>query len=143
MRARDVMSRPVASVRPHASARATATMLVRSGFTEVPVVDAEGLLHGVVSEADLVRALALAPDARDGAGPLVRDVMTPFPAIVGPDADVVEVEQLTRGTGRRSVPVVEHGRLVGVVTRRDLLRAAATSHRNGPTATVPHPVGGS
>lgn len=143
MRARDVMSRPVMSVRPHASARATATVLVRSGFTEVPVVDAEGLLHGVVSEADLVRGLALAADGRDGAGPPVQDVMTPFPAVVGPDTDLVEVEQLTRGTGPRSVLVVEHGRLVGVLTRRDLLRHATTSHRDGPTATVPHPVGGS
>lgn len=138
MRARDVMSRPVGSVRPYAPARATATMLVRSGFTEVPVVDAEGLLHGVVSEAVLVRALALAPDGRDGAGPLVRDVMTPYPAVVGPDTDLVEVEQLTRGTGGRSVPVVEYGRLVGVVTRRDLLRSACAGDR-ARSAPLPHP----
>lgn len=141
MRAREVMSRPVMSVRPCASARATASMLARSDCTDAPVVDADGLLHGIVSEADLVRGRTLAGDDR-GAGPLVRDVMMPFPGAVGPDTELAEVAQLMRATARRSVPVVEHGRLVGVVTRRDLLRAAAPGRRDRASATVLHPVGG-
>lgn len=142
MRAREVMSRPVASVRPHASVRTTARMLVQSGYSDATVVDAEGLLHGVVSEADLVRALALAPNGRDGTGPLVRDVMTPFPGTVGQDTELAEVERLMRTTGRRFVPVVEHGRLVGIVTRRDLLGAAVAGRRDRPAAPLPRPVGG-
>jgi CBS domain-containing protein len=59
MLARDVMSRNVVSVRPNMPARAAAALLVVHGFTGAPVVTAEGLLRGIVTEADLMRGQPL------------------------------------------------------------------------------------
>jgi CBS domain-containing protein len=51
----DVMSRNVVSVRPNMPTRAAAALLVVHGFTSAPVVTAEGVLRGIVTEADLMR----------------------------------------------------------------------------------------
>ena len=55
MQVRDVMSSPAVSVRPHVPVGGAAALLVTHGFTAVPVVDAEGRLRGLVTEADLMR----------------------------------------------------------------------------------------
>lgn len=121
MRVRDVMSSPAVSVRPRTPAGRAAALLVEHGFTAAPVLDAEGRLRGIATEADLLRGRL----SGDGPDPLVADVMTPCPATVGPDTALADVAALMLGTGARSVPVLEGGRLVGVVTRRDVLRAVA------------------
>jgi CBS domain-containing protein len=126
MRARDVMSNPVISVRPHVPARAAAALLVSHGFTAAPVVDAEGRVHGIATEADLMRG-RIAPEGalvEYEPEPLVSDVMS---RAVGmpPDADLADVVASMLETGARSIPIIDRGRLVGIVTRRDVLRVVA------------------
>jgi len=127
MKARDVMTSPVIVVRPGTPAREAAALLCAHGFAGVPVVDAERRLIGMATEADLVRG-RIPPEGwvvDDLADPPVDAVMTPEPVASGPDDDLADVVALMLDTGTPSVPVVDGGRLVGIVTRRDVLRAVA------------------
>jgi CBS domain-containing protein len=133
MRARDVMSHPVITVRPHVPARAAAALLVSHGFTAAPVVDAEGRVRGIITESDLLRG-RIGPDGRvldTDPEPTAAELMGPPPPPVAPDADLADVAAVMLGEGARSVPILEHGRLVGIVTRRDVLRMVA---REAPSA---------
>lgn len=126
MRARDVMTSPVIVLRRDTPAREAAALLCAHGFTSAPVVDA-GRVVGVATEADLIRG-RIPPDGwvvEEEPDPPVGAVMTPDPATTEPDADLADVVTLMLDTGTTAVPVVEDGRPVGIVSRRDVLRAIA------------------
>jgi CBS domain-containing protein len=127
MLAKDVMSRTVVTVRPHMPARAAAALLVANGFTSAPVVTAEGVVRGMVSEADLMRGQSL-PDP-DDLRPMpdhpASEVMTAEPVTKRPTDDLADVVAAMLDNGIRSVPIVENGRLVGIISRRDVLRCVA------------------
>jgi CBS domain-containing protein len=127
MLAKDVMSKTVVTVRPHMPARAAAAMLVANGFTGAPVVTAEGFVRGMVSEADLLRGQAFSdPDQPDATKDVTAaDVMTPEPVTMRSTDDLAEVVAAMLNCGVRSVPIVDEGRLVGIVSRRDVLRCVA------------------
>ena len=123
----DVMSRNVVSVRPNMPTRAAAALLVAHGFTSAPVVTAEGVLRGIVTEADLMRGQPLSdlehtdttPDTTAG------EAMTPNPRTMRPIDDLSDIVAVMLDDGLRSVPIVEGGRLVGIISRRDILRCVA------------------
>ena len=127
MKARDVMTSPVITLRPDAPVPAAAALLCSHGFTAAPVVDAGGRLVGIASEADLVRGRiapdgwAIAPEPE----PAVQEVMTPSPAAMRPEDDLADVVAMMLEARLRSVPIVDDGKLVGIVTRRDVLRVVA------------------
>ncbi|WP_086664502.1 CBS domain-containing protein [Lentzea kentuckyensis] len=132
MRTRDVMTTDVVVVFPDMAARDAARLLAERGFTALPVVDTSGALVGVVGEAELLRD-RLPQDPRqlvhgEPAAPrntpanLVGEVMTK-PVTATRSTDLAEVADLMLRHGVRSVPVVHEGRLVGIVTRRDMLRS--------------------
>src|SRR4051794_8270974 len=127
MLARDVMSSPVITLRPDVPAHAAAALLVSHGFTAAPVVDRERRVVGIATEADLVRG-RIVPEGwtvERLPEPTVADVMTPSPTVLPPDADLADVVTLMLNLGIRSVPIVDDGALVGVVSRRDALRVVA------------------
>ncbi len=127
MKARDVMTSPVITLRPDAPVPAAAALLCSHGFTAAPVVDAGGRLVGIASEADLVRG-RIAPDGwaiTPGPEPAVQEVMTPSPAAMRPEDDLADVVAMMLDARLRSVPIVDDGKLVGIVTRRDVLRVVA------------------
>ncbi len=118
MQARDIMSYPVITVAPTTTAANAARLLYSHGFTALPVVDGTGLV-GIVTEADLIDA-----PARSEAPPvLVRDVMTTPVESLTPGADLADIARIMLDVRIRCLPVVDGLRVVGVVTRRDLLRA--------------------
>ena len=132
MLVRDVMSCPVVTVEPHTPVRAAATLLAVRGFTALPVIDGEGELVGIVTEADLLRD-RVRHDARSplfgvelAAGPppsSVADVMTVDVVTVQPSSDVADLVERMRVRGIRSAPVVGAAEeLVGIVSRRDVLQ---------------------
>jgi CBS domain-containing protein len=128
MRARDVMSSPVVFLRPHVPADVAAALLVAHGFTAAPVVDDDGRVIGIATEKDLVRG-RIVPDgwtADAGPEPVVAVVMTHDPICVGPDDDLAGIVSVMFDYGIRSVPIVDDGRLVGIVSRRDVLRLVAS-----------------
>ena len=137
MQVRDVMTREVDTVGPDTSAKYAAEVMAQRGYAAVPVVDEEGQLVGIVAEADVL-ADRLPPDPRlhlrrDGSDAdtppplLVRGVMTTDVRTVDATADVSDIARLFVDERLRSVPVLEHGRLAGIVSRRDVLRALVRS----------------
>jgi CBS domain-containing protein len=109
-------------------------LLAENRITSMPVLDQDGRLRGVVSEADLIRDL-VGPAARAHERPLehdadappqvVADVMSAHTVEVGPDDDVADAVELMTTTTVKSLPVVSHGVLVGMVSRGDVVRVMA------------------
>ncbi len=134
MLVRELMTSPAVTVAPEASAKEALRRLAEHGITAMPVVDEAGALVGVVSEADLIRGAVL-PDPRaheipvpvgDGPWPhRVADVMSHVPLSVRGDADLTVAVELMTGTVVKSLPVVQDGVVVGVVSRRDVVAVLA------------------
>ena len=136
MQAQDVMNRAVITVRPHMPVAAAAVLLEAHGVTSAPVVTAEGMLRGVVSVADLLRARPVidGPQQITGAAVTAAEVMTPQPATVRPSDELAEVAGVLLDRGVHAVPVVDGGRLVGILSRRDVLGVVARQPK-APVAT--------
>jgi CBS domain-containing protein len=127
------MTREVVTVGPDTSAKYAAEVMAGRGFAAVPVVDDAGRLVGIVAEVDVLQdrlppdpRLHLRRDEETSEHPpplLVRGVMTVGVQTVDAGADVADVARLFIDERLRSVPVLEHDRLVGIVSRRDLLAA--------------------
>jgi CBS domain-containing protein len=133
MLVRDLMSSPVVTVAPGTLVKEAADLLVRHEISAMPVVE-HGELVGIVSEADLV-PLELVPDPRAHLAPVreppahsprvVAGVMTRAVVALPERADAAEAGRLMLERGIKSIPVVREGRVVGIVARRDLLKALA------------------
>jgi len=126
VKVRDVMSSPAITLSLGASATQVAQSLVRHGISGVPIVDDEGALVGLVTEADLV-------DCETHGACLnvtsVEQVMTSDVAVANLDDDVELAAKRIVELGYRRLPVVEGGRVVGVVSRRDILRHCDVADR--------------
>jgi CBS-domain-containing membrane protein len=133
----DVMTREVITVETDAGFRQIADLLVNRGLSAVPVVDADGGVVGVVSEADLLPKLEYAdrlphhPLAtrrtrtirRKAGSDRAADLMTAPAVTIGPDASISRAARTLEAARIKRLPVVnDHGRLVGIVSRRDLVR---------------------
>jgi CBS domain-containing protein len=133
VQARDVMTREVVTVGPQTSAKHAAEVMADRGFAALPVVDDDDQVVGIVAEADVLRDRmptdprlhARRDAAPDDAppSPLVDGIMTARVRTVQATDDVADIARLFVDDRLRSVPVLEHGRLVGIVSRRDVLRA--------------------
>jgi CBS domain-containing protein len=129
---RDVVTRDVVTVGPATSVKYAAELMAGRGFAALPVVDGDGRLEGIVAEADVLRDRLpedpLLHVRRGEPGPpatpalLVGDVMTTAVHTVEPTADVADLARLFVDERLRSVPVLDDGALVGIVSRRDVLR---------------------
>ncbi|MBA3906722.1 MAG: CBS domain-containing protein [Pseudonocardiales bacterium] len=127
MLARDVMSSPVITIRPESPVHAAAALLLSHGFTAVPVVTADGLVVGMATEANLVRGRVV-PEGWIGElppEPTLAMVTTTTPLTFRPDDDLADVVSLMLEHNVRSAPIIDDGRLVGIVSRRDVLRSVA------------------
>lgn len=140
MKVKDVMTTEVLTVRPHTSFKDTVELLVEHRISGVPVVDEDGRLVGLVTEADLVskeafdlrqrRPLAAVAELISGAsrwagkasGLTAGHVMSDRVVAVTPGEDLRAVARRMLDLGVKRFPVVDHGRLVGIVSRQDLLR---------------------
>ncbi len=132
MRATDIMSRPVYTVRPTDTVELAAALLAEKQITAAPVVDGAGDLVGMVSEGDLLwHRVPADPTAHhwrastvDTQRPkLVAEVMSRRPFVAGLATDVADIAELMLDHDVRSVPIVEEGEVVGIVSRRDILRS--------------------
>ena len=145
MKARDVMTPSPVTVGPETSVREIAKLLLERRISAVPVVDPGLQVLGLVSERDLMRRpesqtertgawwLALfhsaESDARDyvrSHGQYARQVMSAPAITVEEGAELNEIAEVLESNKIKRVPVVRDGRLVGIVSRADLLRGLAT-----------------
>ena len=97
-------------------------MLVKNRYTGAPVVDAAGRLIGMLSEKDCLRVAVLA-NSEGPAAALVGDYMTTQVDSVTPETTLFEVAERFVGAPYKRLPVVEQGKLVGQISRIDVLRA--------------------
>ena len=133
----EVMTSPALSLPRSATLDDAVELLGGAGISALPVVDESGRCVGIVSEADVLREpLPRDPRAHlrpatvvDATSRALADVMTPDPRCVSATDDSAQVAALFAQTGFKSLPVVDDdGRLVGVVSRSDILRAMSVSN---------------
>jgi CBS domain-containing protein len=141
MQARDIMSTDVFTVRPDTTVRDVAAMLLSRYVSAMPVVDEEGRVLGIVSEGDLIRRAeagtgrrrswwlellagtdALARDYLKEHGRLVEDIMTSPVVSVTEDTSAAEIAEILDSRRIKRVPVLRNGKVVGIVSRADLIR---------------------
>lgn len=153
MRAMDVMTTNVITVTPEASVQEVAKVLSERGISGVPVVDADNRLIGIVSEGDLLHRVEtgterrpdrtrrrrswwldtiasdeeLARDYVKSHGRTARDVMTPEVVSVTDTTDLAEIATLLETKRIKRVPVLKDGKLVGIISRANLMRALAAA----------------
>jgi CBS domain-containing protein len=154
MKARDVMTTNVVSVPPDMAAKEIAKLLLEKAISAVPVVDESGAPVGMVSEGDLIGRdesdrqagrdwwLALLAEGETFNAELLadteqmaRDIMSGPVVTVGEETDVGEIARILAAYRIKRVPVLREGRIVGIVSRADLLRALAAEPP--PPATTP------
>lgn len=116
MKIADIMRRDVFSVEASNSFAHAAAVLRREGISSVLVMDA-GTLRGIVTERDLVALVAEGGDPRTAT---VGERMSTDPVTVDPGSDVADAAALMASRRIRHLPVVSGGRVVGVVSIRDL-----------------------
>jgi CBS domain-containing protein len=150
MLAKDIMTTDVAFVTAGARVRDVARLLVERGVSAVPVVDADRRPIGMISESDLIASNQLNHDERrqwwlaqlaEGQpldpgfletiqvnGCAVEQLMSAPVLCVADTANVSEVAQLLERHKFKRAPVLRDGRMVGIVSRADLVRAIALEH---------------
>lgn len=129
LRARDVMSAPVKTLQADDLVRDAQRLLVRYGHNGAPVLDEHGTLVGVLSRRDLERALRHELGRSRVAGFMTRQVVH-----AAPDATLDELEGLIKARNVGRLPILDEGRLVGIVTRSDLLAARHAPARDAGVA---------
>jgi CBS domain-containing protein len=146
----EIMQTDPVTVSPEASVQDVVSALREHQLPGVPVVDWDGNVQGIVTEADLVlpdedgdlhiphyinlfggtvflESLGHFEERLNKAfAANAADMMTRHPDTVGPDTSIREAARLIHNTGHNRLPVVEDGKLVGVVTRLDVLGALAS-----------------
>jgi CBS domain-containing protein len=151
MKASDVMVSKVITVGPDTSVQEIASILLSNRISAVPVVDHRGELVGIVSEGDLIHRVeagterhhswwlalvgdkgALARDFLKSHGARASDVMTKRVITAAPDLPLGELASLLEKHRIKRVPIVEHGKLVGIVSRANLLQALVALRRDLP-----------
>jgi CBS domain-containing protein len=138
MNVRDIMTSEVATVGIEASVKDVGRLLSERGFSGVPVLDQDRRLRGVVTEADIVATMGskergflarLLRRASKMESRTAGEAMTSPPITVGPDDAVSRAASLMVEHGVNRLPVVVHSRLVGIVSRADLVRSFVRSDR--------------
>lgn len=124
MLVREIMSSPAVTIRPDDGLAEAARVLDRLSLTTLPVVDRDLRLLGIFSEADVIGRFSTTSCEPDDSA-RVGDLMTERVLTVSADDEVAHVVELMRGTILKSLPVLLHGRVVGMVSRRDVVRAIA------------------
>src|SRR5262245_53931442 len=145
MNAADVMVTEVITVGPDALVQDVAHLLLTNRISAVPVVASDGRLLGIVSEGDLMRRAEAGTGRRrswwlaalTGREPTaadyvkeharkVTDVMTRRVITAPPDTPLRDIANLLEKNGIKRVPIVENGKVVGIVSRANLLQALAS-----------------
>ena len=145
--ARTIMTRDVITVTPDMPVKAFAQLLLKHGISGAPVLDATGRLTGIATEADIIiRDAAVhlptvvtifdsiiylenpnkyAREFQKIIGGRVEDIMTQDVLTVGPETSLPELATLMHEKKRHLLPVMEAGRVIGIVGKADLVRAIA------------------
>lgn len=155
MRAHQIMSRNVITVRPDTSIVDAAKLMLEHHISGLPVLDKDGALVGIVSEGDFLRRSEIGTQRKRSrwlqflvgpgraankfvqqSGRKVEDVMACEPVTVTEDTQLEELVSVMEKHDIKRLPVMGNGRLVGIVTRANLLQAVASLARDVPDPTA-------
>jgi CBS domain-containing protein len=155
MRAHQIMTRTVISVSPDATILEAANTMLQKHVSGLPVIDAGGKLVGIVSEGDFLRRTEIGTQRRRGRwlkfilgpgksasdfvqehGRKVSEVMTKSPLTITEDTALAEIVDLMERNNIKRVPVVRGEKVVGLVSRANLLQAVATLSHQVPDPTA-------
>jgi CBS-domain-containing membrane protein len=115
MKARDIMTPNVISVREDNTVEDAARLLARHHISGLPVINTDGALVGLMTEFDLISKQ----------GHFVNEIMSRNVISVGVDTEVEAIAQLLASQHFRRVPVIDEGKVVGIVSQADLVRQIA------------------
>jgi CBS domain-containing protein len=118
MNAKDIMTRDIITVSPTMSVKSLAMTLIKNQISGAPVAGKDGKILGVVSEADIV-----AKKGKD-----VKAIMSNKVISVSEDTPVEEIAQLMTTHAIKRLPVMNGGKLTGIVSRADIVSAIALGH---------------
>lgn len=155
MRAHQIMTKPVITVTPEATIVDAANVMLRNHVSGLPVVDAAGKLVGIVTEGDFLRRSEIGTQRRrsrwlsfilgPGAaandfvvehGRKISEVMTPDPFTVTEDVPLPDVVDLMEAKSIKRLPVMRGEKIVGILTRTNVLQAVASLGRHVPDPTA-------
>lgn len=144
LKARDIMTREVITVYPETEVVQAARLLIDHHINGLPVIDQEGKLQGIICQSDLMAQQKKIPLPSffvllDGVIPMqsqqqiekevermaavkVSGIMTPNPITVGPELSLEDIATLMVKKNIHTLPVVDQGRLVGIIGKEDILR---------------------
>jgi CBS domain-containing protein len=155
MRAHQIMTRNVITVRPDSSIVDAAKLMLERHVSGLPVLDKDGALVGIVSEGDFLRRSEIdtqrkrprwlqylmspgraANEFVHQSGRKVEEIMARDPVTVTEDTQLEELVSLMEKHDIKRLPVMQNDRLVGIVTRANLLQAVASLARDVPDPTA-------
>jgi CBS domain-containing protein len=153
MRAHQIMTRAVVTVTPDSTILEAADIMLKHHVSGLPVVDAAGKLVGIVSEGDFIRRSEIGTQKKRSRwlkflmgtdatqyvrehGRKVSEVMTRDPLTIAEEATLEEIVNAMEANGIKRMPVMRDGKLVGIVSRANLLHAVASLAREIPDPTA-------
>lgn len=153
MHAADIMTRTVITATPKTEVREIVDLMMQNRISAVPVVDDAGRVIGMVSEGDLMRRVENNTDRRDSwwlsalfsarndvdayvksRGRRAEDIMTRDPITISEDTPLYKIAQTLEKKHIKRVPVVTGGKLVGIVSRSNLLQGFSTMQKDAAAA---------
>jgi CBS domain-containing protein len=148
MDAADLMTRHVVSISPDASIADAAKMMLSNRISGLPVVGDQGNIIGILTEGDLLRRVEtgtvrhrsrwleffigsgqLASEYVQSHSRKVRDVMTPTPEVIGEETPIENIVLIMEEKRIKRLPVVKGNKVVGIVSRANLIQALASLSR--------------
>lgn len=155
MRAHQVMTKHVITVKPETSVVEAANIMLQNHISGMPVVDATGKLVGIISEGDFLRRAEIGTQRKHGRwlklllgpgtsaeefvhaqGRKIGEIMTPDPLTVTEDTSLDDIVQLMEKKHVKRLPVMRGEHIVGIVSRSNLLQAVASLARDIPDPTA-------
>ena len=152
LKAKDLMTRDVITVTPQTEITEIAKLLLESHFNGVPVVDPDDSLVGIICQSDLIAEQKKLPipsvftildafipiyppgkakkEMQKIAAIKASDAMTTDPVTVGPETGIDEIASIMVNRSIHTIPVVERGKLVGVIGKEDILRTLVASSKH-------------
>ncbi|MDE1935625.1 CBS domain-containing protein, partial [Bradyrhizobium sp.] len=155
MRAHQIMTKPVITVEPDSTIVEAAKVMLNQHISGLPVVDATGTLVGIVSQGDFIRRSEIGTGRRRGRwlkfilgsgrsaidfvhehGRKISEIMSPSPVTIAEDTPLADIADLMERNNIKRLPVLRGGKLVGIITRTNLLQAVADLARDVPDPTA-------
>lgn len=155
MRAHQIMTRSVTTVLPDATILEAANLMLQRHISGLPVVDAAGKLVGIVSEGDFIRRAEIGTQHKVGGwlkhllstrshaadfvhenGRKISEIMTPNPVTVDEETTLEDIVALMEQKDIKRLPVMRNDKLVGIVSRSNLMQAVASLARDIPDPTA-------